>query len=58
MAKDGKLISAGTLVQVYTRIPRKDADRLRKAAKRDERPVMTYLRRLIQSHLDSLEKED
>jgi hypothetical protein len=54
--KDGKMVAAGNDTQIYTRIPNEYAEKLRKAAAEDDRYVMTYLRRLIISHLDSLQK--
>jgi predicted DNA-binding protein len=54
--KAGRMVPAGKEVQVFTRLSKKDAERLRKAAKADERPVMAYVRRLIVKHLDELKK--
>lgn len=53
----GRMVSAGSQVQVYTRLDKKDAERLRKAAANDERSVLTFLRRLIVKGLDQIEAE-
>jgi hypothetical protein len=56
--KDGRMVAAGNDTQIYTRIPNEYAEKLRAAAAADDRYVMTYLRRLIVSHLDTLDKEN
>lgn len=50
--RDGKLIKSGDMVQVYTRLKPADAEKLRELAAADERPVMVYLRRMIEQHLE------
>ena len=45
-------------VQVFTRLTPKDHARLSRAAARDERTMMLYLRRVIVDHLDQLNHKE
>lgn len=40
-------------VQLTTRLSPKDAERLRKLAQADERPLMQYIRRVLEQHLQT-----